>query len=149
MLTIRDGICKNCTVLKGKVGIENIDGTPAGPKSGVYIHHILTYDTKKKGKSFVQGCVSGGGSTPSGMGAKFIGTGEDNNNIDVWYTSKTGGHLGGFHIGSADTFMMNADLVSYAEEKRQVYITLDTEYLRGIQGGDARFVSYIPLYGNY
>lgn len=138
LLTIRDGVCKNCTVLKGKIGIVNADGTEANPQTGIYIHHILTFDTRKRGKSFVQGCLGGGGSTPIGMGSKFIGTGEDNNNIDVWYTAKDGGHMGGFHIGSSDTFMLNADLVSYADGPSQVYVTLDTEYLKGQVGGDAR-----------
>jgi len=133
--TIRDGLCKNCTVLKGKVGLQNIDGSAVQPKNDVYIHHILSFDTTKKSKSFVSGCAAG---AAGAVGSKFIGSGEDNNNVPVWYTARDGSHASGFHIGSADSFMMNIDLVSYAPASKQIYLTMDLEYLPGVVGSDAR-----------
>lgn len=135
--TIRDGLCRNCTVLKGHVGLANVDGTPVSPNNDVYIHHILTFDTTKKQKSFLSGCASGA----AGLGgAKFIGSGEDNNNVAVWYTARDGKSNNGFHIGSSDSFMMNIDLVSYHANTKQIYLTMDMEYLPGLQGADARYV---------
>lgn len=136
MLSIRDGFCKNCTVLKGHVGIEELDGTVADPKTGVYIHHILTFDVTKKSKSFVTGCSGGLAGAVSMMGSKFIGSGEDNNNVAVWYTARDGSSPSGFHIGPNDSFMANVDLVNYSAQK-QVYLTMELEYLKGNTGSDA------------
>ena len=135
-MSIREGFCKNCTVLKGHVGIENMDGTPADPKTGVYIHHILTFDTSKKSKNFVSGCQGGLAGAVGMMGSKFIGSGEDNNNVAVWYTARDGSSPSGFHVGANDNFMANVDLVNYAAEKK-VYLTMELEYMKGKTGMDA------------
>jgi len=134
----RDAFCRDCTVLKGHIGLANLDGIPIVPKkdSGVYIHHILTFDTTKRANSFVSGCM-GGGITDM-VGSKFIGSGEDNNNVPVWYTNKDSNKTSGFHIGPSDSFMMNADLVSLNTGNSQIYITMELEYLSGRVGSDAQ-----------
>jgi len=133
-----NALCRDCTVLKGHVGLADAQGVPISPRkdSGVYIHHILTYDTTKSQKAFVSGC--GGGLAGGILGSKFIGSGEDNNNVPVWYTNKDGSHLGGFHIGSNDRFFMNADLVSLNSGSTEVFLTFEIEYLPGIKGSDSR-----------
>lgn len=131
-------MCSNCTVLKGHIGLLNLDGSKVSPNNDVYIHHILTFDTAKRQKTFLNGCSGSLASAASAIGAKFIGSGEDNNNVDVWYTNREGETKGGFHIGSADRFMMNVDLVSYAPANKQIYLTMDMEYLHGKVGADAR-----------
>jgi len=120
-----NALCRDCTVLKGHVGLADAQGVPIAPRkdSGVYIHHILTYDTTKSSKAFVSGC--GGGLSGGILGSKFIGSGEDNNNVPVWYTNKDGTHLGGFHIGANDRFFMNADLVSLNSGSSEVYLTFE------------------------
>jgi len=132
------GFCKSCTVLKGNIALQNLDGSPGVPKngSGVYIHHILTTSSKRS-TSFWAG---NGGCRPmlDGLGAKFVGSGEDNNNVPVWYTTQDGSHTGGFHINSMDSFSMEADLVSLNAAESKIYITIDMEYLPGIVGGDTR-----------
>jgi hypothetical protein len=117
-----------------------MDGTPGLPKngSGVYIHHILTTDTSKRAAAFTQ-CNSGSSSFAL-PGAKFVGSGEDNNNVAVWYTNKDGSSNGGFHIGASDSFSMMADIVSLNAATSQIYITMDMEYLPGIVGSDSRYV---------
>jgi len=137
MAMVRDGFCRNCTVLKGHVGLESMEGSPVGPKEGIYIHHILSFDTTKRQKSFLSSC-GGLNSALGAMGSKFIGTGEDNNNVEVWYTTRDGAHEGGFHVGPSDTFMMQIDLVSYKKEASKVYVTMEMEYLPGIVGPDTR-----------
>jgi len=133
-----DAFCKGCTVLKGRIALMNLDGTPGMPKngSGVYIHHILT-TSSKRASSFIS---SSTGCKPmlEMTGSKFVGSGEDNNNVDVWYTRKDGSHLGGFHINAGDRFGMEADIVSLNVAKSEIYITMDMEYLPGIVGGDTR-----------
>lgn len=133
----QNAFCRDCTVLKGRVGLADLNAVPIVPKtgSGVYIHHILTYDTSKSSKPFVSNCLSLMGGF---LGSKFIGSGEDNNNVPVWYTSQDGSLAGGFHIGRSDRFTMNADLVSMNSESSQVYITMELEYLTGQVGSDAR-----------
>jgi hypothetical protein len=137
-----DAFCKSCTVLKGHIGLMHLDGTVAVPKndSGVYIHHLLTFDMTKRSSPFVSSCALGGGGLSMG-GSKFVGSGEDNNNMAVWYTNKEGGHNGGFHINSRDRFFMNADIVSLNEQRSQIYITAELEYLPEIVGADTRCVS--------
>jgi hypothetical protein len=80
---VTDGFCRNCTVLKGKVGLETMDGKTVGPKDGMYIHHILSFDTSKRQKSFISSC-GGVTSALGAMGSKFVGSGEDNNNVVSW-----------------------------------------------------------------
>jgi len=133
-----ESFCKTCTVLKGHIGLMNMDGTVAHPQngSGVYIHHILTFDITKKANPFVSSCALGGSGLS--IGAKFVGSGEDNNNVPVYYTNKDGGHLGGFHINNNDRFFMNADIVSLNPSSSKVYITMELEYLPEIVGADSR-----------
>jgi len=134
----REAFCRDCTVLRGHIGLSNLDGTKINPskEKGVYIHHILTFDTTKRSAPFLSSCVGGGALTM--LGSKFVGSGEDNNNVPVWYTTKDGSHSGGFHIGSSDSFAMNADLVSLNAGSSQVYLTMDMEYLPGKVGHDTQ-----------
>jgi len=131
----QNGLCRNCTVLKGRVMLLDANNKPIAVRnnSGVYIHHILTFDTTKRTPSFLSGCSS----ITAMLGSKFIGSGEDNNNVDVWYTNKRADHLGGFHIGSNDRFSMNADLVSLNSATSRVYLGFDIEYLKGQVGSDS------------
>jgi hypothetical protein len=133
------GLCHNCTVLKGRVMLLDANNKPVTVRnnSGVYIHHILTFDTTKRTPSFLSGCSS----ITQMMGSKFVGSGEDNNNVDVWYTNKRGDHSGGFHIGANDRFSMNADLVSLNSATTRIYIGFDLEYIKGRVGSDASYCS--------
>jgi hypothetical protein len=133
----RDAICKDCTVLRGHIGLADKEGKKIVPtkNEGVYIHHILTYDTTKRTQPFVNDCMGG---LTGLLGAKFVGSGEDNNNVPVYYTDKDGSHSGGFHVGRTDSFSMNADLVNLNTASTQIYLTLDIEYLPGIVGTDSR-----------
>jgi len=134
----RDAFCRDCTVLRGHIGLSTLDGVKIQPskEKGVYIHHILTFDTTKRSAPFISSC--GGGGITTMLGSKFVGSGEDNNNVPVWYTNKDGSHSGGFHIGAADSFSMNADLVSLNPGTSQIYLTMDMEYLPGKVGSDTQ-----------
>jgi len=135
----KDIFCRNCTVLKGHIGLADASGNKIEPKkdSGVYIHHILTFDSTKKGGQWISSCSGGLGGGLAMMGSKFVGSGEDNNNVPVYYTTKDRSHNGGFHIGPNDSFMMNADLVSLNSQATPTYLLLELEYLPGIVGSDS------------
>jgi len=133
--------CKSCTILRGKLSLvdDSKKQIAVGNNTGVYIHHILTYDTTKKSSAFLGGCGGlGGGKGISLGGSKFIGSGEDNNNVFVWYTNPKGEKINGFHIGPADRFLMNADLVSLNSRPTSIYIAFDIEYVQGLVGSDSR-----------
>jgi hypothetical protein len=76
-------------------------------------------------------------------GAKFIGSGEDNNNVEVWYTKRSAGSvegeiLNGYHVGEKDVFSIQIVLVSYAPATKKIYLTMELEYLEGIVGKDTQ-----------
>jgi len=126
---IKDGICKDCTLLKGKVGLVYADGSPAGVNNGIYIHHILAWDLEKKQSSFLSGCDT---STPlaASSSAKFMGTGDDQAGIPVWYSTRDG-KIGGYYIGKDDTFPMWLDLVNYNKDNKALYVTIEQEFIKG------------------
>jgi hypothetical protein len=67
-------------------------------------------------------------------GAGFIGQGEDNGDSTIMFTSADGKYNSGFHVGTADKFLLNADLVNYNNVTKDVYLIFDIEYIDGIVG---------------
>jgi hypothetical protein len=47
-----DTMCKNCTVLAGRMDVVFENGTRADVSRGVYLHHVLTIDLDKKTKNY-------------------------------------------------------------------------------------------------
>ncbi|KAF2430764.1 hypothetical protein EJ08DRAFT_696976 [Tothia fuscella] len=139
---IKDGICKNCTVLSGLTGLEYEDGTPADPSNGIYKHHILSYDITKPGILPVSLCDSADPSKsanpglPFDMGAGFIGGSEDTGE-PLMFTSQDGKYLSGFLVGNDDKYLLATDLVNYNNATRNVFVTMDIEWVEGHVGQDA------------
>lgn len=48
-----DSMCRNCTVLSGRMDIVYDNGTKLGISQGVYLHHVVTIDLDKKTKNYV------------------------------------------------------------------------------------------------
>jgi hypothetical protein len=147
LYTITDGICKDCTVLKGKAGIrvEGEDGTTGSKK--VYIHHILTNELTKPSTAFLSGC-SATTATPnteymSFGGSKFIGTGDDQASIYTYYTPQDVRLDTGYYVQPSFSFRMNAVLVNEEAAGRDVFVTMELEYLKGKVGGDTRDVLFM------
>jgi len=145
MLRLKDGFCNKdgpCTVYGGRVGVMFADsGKVARPEDGVYIHHVLTADTGKKPNSFLTGCNSERAATSvsgMGMGAGFIGTGEDSGKGPVLYTRADGSSTSGYWLGKGDAFMANVVLVNYNPKPVKVYLTYDLEWSPGEHGSDAK-----------
>lgn len=131
MLMMSNGFPRNATVLAGKVGLSFLDGSVADETKGVYIHHVITQDTSKKVAPFVTFCDSKAISTGAGisdrlmggLGAGFLGTGDDNKNMQTYYTTPDGKYDAGFHLGTKDSFVANVMTVNYNTSPKQVYLT--------------------------
>jgi hypothetical protein len=130
---------EGCTVLAGKIHLNFTDGTKADVSKGVYIHHVLTYDTSKKQPSFWS-CNADGTTSVSmdGMGAGFVGAGDDNANAPFMYTSKDGAFKSGFYVGPQDSIIATVVLVNYNKEAKDVLVAYDLEYVPGKAGTDVQ-----------
>jgi hypothetical protein len=133
IMIVLDGICKDCTVLSGKVDYTMADGTRADVSKGVYNHHLLTLDLSKKGLPFIM-CPNSPGEKPatkSSMGAGFMGSGNDESY--VMFTSPDGNFDAGYVIGKNDNILMEGEVVNYSPTKKSIYVTMEIEYLSGAQ----------------
>jgi len=143
-LSINKGFCNDagpCTVYGGKVGVMYEDGTAATPENGVYIHHVLTTDTSKKAGSFLSGCDNtkpGMSISGMGMGAGFVGTGEDSGKRPVLYTREDGSSPSGYWVAKGDKFIANVVLVNYNKTPKNVFVTYDLEWAPGELGNNAK-----------
>jgi len=141
MLNINKGFCNSnnsCTVLGGKIGAMFEDGTEADPATGIYIHHVLTFNKQKKATPFLTNC---GSSTPlqrPGGKAGFVGSSEDTGREPYVYTTRDGKHNSGYHMSRADTFLANVQLVNYNTAAKRVYVTYDLEWVPGTVGSDTK-----------
>jgi len=143
----KEGLCTNCTILGGRVGVTYEDGTEVSPATGVYIHHLLTYDISKKAKNPIAICDVQDHKNPGLLNwlmgtdqpmSTFIGRGEDNGILDNLYTSPNGDFNAGFHVsGSGHQFLAQTDLVNYNADTKKVFVTIEFEYINGIQGADS------------
>jgi hypothetical protein len=145
-----DGICKDCTILVGKADITLEDGTRADIKDGLYLHHILAFDTTKRAPDFVSLCPkpkSGKSSIFGGLGGLLpamklppLFLGGAVNEYTVWYTTPDGKEDSGYYIAkNGGKIWIQSEVVTYKKTAEQVYMTLDLEYLPGKVGRDALF----------
>jgi hypothetical protein len=51
-----NALCKDCTVLAGKMDVVFETGTRADISGGVYLHHVIIIDLSKDEKGFVTNC---------------------------------------------------------------------------------------------
>jgi hypothetical protein len=142
---ISKGICEeDCTVIAGKTGLVFEDGSEAGPAEGIQVHHILTSDLSKYQNQAVALCASksnipspkfNGTRFAKLTGAGFIGQGEDNG--EIIFTTQDGSYPAGFFLGARDRFILLGDYVNFNAVSKDVYVTLDLEYVDGWVGKDA------------
>lgn len=123
--------------------MEFEDGTPADPEKGVYAHHILAIDLSRPGVITSLPCDFDTVNKtipfdPMLPVAFFAVQGEDNGDLTTYYTPKDGKFDSGFHIGANDKFLINLDLVNYNVDNKQVFVTMDIEYMEGKHGLDSQ-----------
>lgn len=132
IVTITEGICQQCTILSAKFILTDVDGIEVGPSNGIYIHHFVSYDSKKSASDPIFGCNGG---IPL-MGAPFIDRGEDSGPVDIIFTPTTGTSEAGFHMNSG-SLLVQYDMVNYSAQTKKVYVNLEYEYKSGQKGKDA------------
>jgi hypothetical protein len=126
---LTSGLCKDCTVLKGRASVNFEDGKEAGVEDGVYIHHAVVVDVSKSPAPAIPGCGGVGQSLST-----FLGAGVDN--FTQWYTTPDASFPAGYYVKD-DSFIMQAEFVNYKPTNQTVYVQLDYEYMQGKIGGDA------------
>jgi hypothetical protein len=138
---ISKGLCSYCTVLAARWSLSYEDGKDATPANGVYIHHIISFDTSKAPSNPIGICKSdstaSAGNSPLSALASFLDRGEDGGDAHTVFTTSDGLYDSGFHLGKNRTIAVNFDIVNYDNFTKKVYVNLDVEYMDGIIGRDA------------
>lgn len=146
---IKQGICKDCTILAARTGLELENGTKADTSNGVYLHHVLVSDVTKPGVLPVSPCEiprqpNAANAIPdpferlSGIrGSGFLGSGDDDGNSHTSFTNPDAKYKSGYFIGKNDDFVIMADIVNITPQSQSVYIVLDLEWATGHNGVDA------------
>jgi len=143
---IKQGICQDCSVLRGRVALTDKEGSTISIGSGVYLHHIGFLPGKIGGSPQVVRSNCGGATGPKGyMGLPNMLFVQGVENFTTWYTTPTGNLNSGFYANS-DTYSMIAEIINYKPEKQSVYITVDYEFVPGKPKVDAA-ISYISVTG--
>jgi hypothetical protein len=148
------GPCSNCMLLKADYSLTDRDGKRLTLVDGVYIHHIIVMDntpasgtvtllaaTPSCGKAgglgqlggLIQGFLGGSlggakGRVPKGVGGVLISKGHANE--ATMYAVPGAPFQSGFWLGKNDAIMANVEAISYKDEQREVYLSIDTEYLQ-------------------
>jgi hypothetical protein len=137
---VQDGICKECTILKARAEITDATGKAMSIGSGLYLHHIVVAASQSKNVSRVFGqCANSppkdskaaSGGPPRGLGQGRIVFAQGVENFTTLYTTKDGQFNSGYHTGKGN-YVMVAEVINLP-----VYISVDYEYVPGINGQDA------------
>lgn len=128
----------------GSVGVQYVDGRSADPSSGIYIHHILSSNVKKKEVPWFSNCntpsrASGNVNGITGGGG-FLSTGEDSASEKAMFIDAKGTLPTGYHIRAADYFNYWAQIVNYNKEAADLYVTFDIEWMPGTVGEDTKTI---------
>jgi hypothetical protein len=137
-------------LLKADYSLTDAAGTRLTLLDGVYIHHIIIMDatpssgtttlmaaTPSCGKAgsglgLVGGLFGGGkGALPSparGVGGVLISKGHENQ--PTMYAAPGAPFKSGFWLGRTDAITANVEAINYKNEPREVYLSIDTEYVQ-------------------
>jgi hypothetical protein len=108
------------------------------PSTGVYIHHIISFDLSKPANLPITKCGVGQAPQRISLGAEFLAQGEDSSGqAGILFTSADGTYDSGFHLGADDKIMNQVDLVNYNKDTRKVFVNYEIEYVEGKVGADA------------
>jgi hypothetical protein len=156
----RGSLCKDCTVLSGKMTVVFENGTRADIGGGVYLHHSVAIDISKSIGGFVSACPLGenamindllkkggaggintfiGGAVVSALSKQLLciyllDLLQDE--FTQFYTTPDGKFNSGYYIKDND-FALQAEIINYRSTEQSVYIQTDLEYLPGKVGSDA------------
>jgi hypothetical protein len=149
----------NCMLLKADYTLTDKSGARLTLVDGVYIHHIIIMDatptsgtttllaaTPSCGKAsglgslgpLVQQFLGGafgaaksglpGSSVARGVGGVLISKGHENE--ATMYAAPGAPFKSGFWLGKNDAITANVEAINYKNEPREVYLSIDTEYIQ-------------------
>jgi hypothetical protein len=138
---------RDCTLLSARLGLTYEDGREATPETGVYIHHLLSFNPSRTSTNAIGICDVPDPDKDIGFVNKvfpnalpispFSGRGEDGGPVNQIFTSSDGTYNSGYHLGKNDYVVVQSDLVNNRNQSQKVYLTYDYEYVDGFQGASA------------
>jgi len=164
--TITGSICSDCTVLANQIDVVFEDGKRADLSSGVYLHHIITMDIATDRRvasnmvdSWVPFCTGMNSFIQSltSVVSSVVGLFSQNFEVAVFsfgavdefkqlWTTPDGKFNSGYYLGKKDKLLMQAEIVNYNKDSKQVYLQYDIEYVKGKAGKPAT-TSFITTTG--
>jgi hypothetical protein len=121
-----DDFPKDVTVLRGHSKVVYEDGTRATIQNGLYNHHLIMTNLKKKTPT-MSNCP--GRSLFRNPLSLFVGGAEDAS--QSFYTTQDGKFNSGYYIGKDDPIISSGDLVNYTNDTKIVFSMTDIEFVRG------------------
>jgi hypothetical protein len=142
---VHDGICKDCTILRGRAGLTDQTGEVLSIGSGLYLHHIGVLPNKMSlSPQIVQTtCPSFLGLPQMGLPDMLFVQGVEN--FTTWYTAEDGSINSGYYAPT-DGWGMIMEVVNYKPVAKDVYISFDYDYVPGKPERRAK-VSYVSVTG--
>ncbi|RDI77801.1 hypothetical protein Vi05172_g12242 [Venturia inaequalis] len=117
--------CEDCGLTLMQAGLEYADGTVANTDSGAWLHHIVLLMNGPNRKDVM---------CPFTPGQRFFSSG--NERMMITYTDLENKKINSVYpMRKADNVFMQLELMNLKEEKKDVYITIDYEYMDKIPQG--------------
>lgn len=117
--------CEDCGLTLMQAGLEYADGTVANTDSGAWLHHIVLLMNGPNRKDVM---------CPFTPGQRFFSSG--NERMMITYTDLENKKINSVYpMRKADSVFMQLELMNLKEEKKDVYITIDYEYMDKIPQG--------------
>jgi hypothetical protein len=145
------GVCQDCTVLKANQLTSDKEGKWQGVEDGVYTHHFVSLATGKsqpmnpvlpRCKDFDVSAMLGpyvsapGKPTAGGVSGAAIFVGKGNDDVPMTFASKDPKVKSGYYIAKDAKMVLSAEINNYKPYDRDIYISLDYEYIKSPVAGE-------------
>jgi hypothetical protein len=129
--------CEDCFITGIQAGLEYTDGSNAAISNGMWLHHMVLFDSNANGSHQDATCMGTGGSAPFSLPHFAVG-GTPNNTERIFASGNERATLDltragsyGYKVNAGDQFHMLVDLMNMTATDRSVYLTLDYRYVSG------------------
>lgn len=117
--------CEECGLTLMQAGLEYANGTVANTDSGAWLHHIVLLMNGPSRKDVMCSFMPG---------QRFFSSG--NERMLITYTDLENKNINSVYpMHKTDSVLMQLELMNLKEEEKDVYITIDYEYMDKIPGG--------------
>jgi hypothetical protein len=120
--------CVDCTVLQMSGDMEYEDGTKANIDTDAWFHHAALWNQSKR-RHFI-GCEPMTAITSLAKDIMFA-TGSER--MPMTYLAKSNTIKSGYYVAPTDNFILLTELMNTADFPKNVFVTIETEYLPGKQ----------------